>query len=210
MSADAALYAVSGAVSVCSLALVIASRSFEGRAKQSVDRDERERTAQLRQGGLGDQGTSEPGQRPLMQVGEAPKGGSERARVTFTPTFEQTLQGLDKLPFAELAAYITRLAGNWTRGELPVTTRRLTDPRGIYTFNVRLQGQRYRVVFRPIVTLGGGPELQLLDLVAGSGLPDSYVLPEPTENWEDFDKIIASSLSPDEIAILRGAIESSE
>jgi len=208
MSVDAALYAVSGAVSACSLALVIASRIIERRAKQSADRDEGGWTAQPRQEGVGDEGTSEPDERPPKQTGEAPKSRSEPLRLTVTSTLMQVMQSMDKTSFAELAAYITRIAQSWARGEVAGTVYGAGGHAKIYTISVRLQGQPYRLVFKPITAPGGGSELQelqLLDLLARSDLPDNYVSPEPTDDREDFDKVIVSSFSPVELAILRGA-----
>jgi hypothetical protein len=101
MSTDAALYAVSAAVSASSLALVVASRIFERRAKRSVDRDESEPVPQSGRQGVVDEGTSEPDETLLKQTGEATQRESERAHVTVTPTSQRVLERMDKPSLAE-------------------------------------------------------------------------------------------------------------
>jgi hypothetical protein len=196
-SADVVLLAVSGAVTVCSLALVATSVRLQRRPGQSEGKEKLSNFP----------GTSEvpPSQEVSGDTSRASDVTPSQKRIMLTPAFEESMRNLDKSSQSRLYVYITRLAsGRADLGRL----YRVPLPQGgnLDILSVRLDGKPFQIAFST-TSSAKVSELLLVDLLPGSSLVPGYAQPQPADKNTAFDAIIDSSFTESEKEILRAATD---
>lgn len=212
-SADVALLAVSGAVTVCSLALVVTSVRLQRRPSQSGGGAKPGEPSRFSDAAPPQEVSRESHRSADVGSSQEVAGDSPRTsglapsqkRIMLTPNFEGSMRSLDKSSQSRLFVYITRLAnGTADPGQL----HHVSLPQGGYVsvLSIRLDGNPFQIVFS---TTGSAnmSELLLVDLLPGSTLVSDYARPQAADKNMDFDAIIDSSFTRSEKEILRAATE---